>query len=84
MTDRNVPVTKGVANDRELTRLMAGLPGMVYRASAQPPFAFEIVGGDTNVSWVVPWTNSRRSRTSAPRSCIPMTSLATGQPWRMQ
>jgi signal transduction histidine kinase/ActR/RegA family two-component response regulator len=45
MTDRNVPVTKGAANDRELTRLMAGLPGMVYRASAQSPFAFEIVGG---------------------------------------
>ena len=45
MTDRNVSVTKGAANDRELTRLMAGLPGMVYRASAQPPFAFEIVGG---------------------------------------
>jgi signal transduction histidine kinase/CheY-like chemotaxis protein/GAF domain-containing protein len=45
MTDRNAPVTKGAANDRELTRLMAGLPGMVYRASAQPPFAFEIVGG---------------------------------------
>jgi len=45
MNNGNVPVTKGAANDRELTRLMAGLPGMVYQASAQPPFAFEIVGG---------------------------------------
>jgi len=44
MSDRNVPVTKGAANDRELTRLMAGLPGMVYRSSAQFPFAFDIVG----------------------------------------
>jgi hypothetical protein len=45
MSNRNVPVTKGAANDWELTRLMAGLPGMVYRAAPQPPFAFEIVGG---------------------------------------
>jgi PAS domain S-box-containing protein len=45
VTDRNAPVTQGAANDWELTRLMAGLPGMVYRASARPPFAFEIVGG---------------------------------------
>src|SRR5450756_3057263 len=45
MSDRNVPVTKGAANDRELTRLMAGLPGMVYRAAPKPPFAFEIIGG---------------------------------------
>src|SRR5664280_1507508 len=45
MSNRNVPVTKGAANSQELTRLMAGLPGMVYRASAQSPFAFEIVGG---------------------------------------
>jgi hypothetical protein len=45
MSDRNVPVTEGTANDRELTRLMAGLPGMVYRASAQSPFVFETVGG---------------------------------------
>ena len=45
MSDRNVPVTEDTANDQELTRLMAGLPGMVYRASAQPPFAFELVGG---------------------------------------
>src|SRR5450756_2457067 len=44
MNNRNVPVTKGAANDREFTRLMAGLPGMVYRASAQPPFVFDIVG----------------------------------------
>ena len=44
MNNGNVPVTKGAANDRELTRLMAGLPGMVYRASAQPPFVFDIVG----------------------------------------
>lgn len=45
MSNRNVPVTNGAANDQELTRLMAGLPGMVYRASTQSPFAFEIVGG---------------------------------------
>jgi PAS domain S-box-containing protein len=45
MSDTNVPVTEVAANDQELTRLMAGLPGMVYRASAQPPFVFEIVGG---------------------------------------
>jgi PAS domain S-box-containing protein len=45
MSDRNVPVTEDTVNDQELTRLMAGLPGMVYRASAQPPFAFELVGG---------------------------------------
>ena len=45
MSDRNVPFTEGAANDRELTRMMAGLPGMVYRAPAQPPFVFEIVGG---------------------------------------
>jgi len=45
MSDGNVPVTEGAANDRELTRLMASLPGMVYRASAHPPFVFEIVGG---------------------------------------
>jgi len=45
MSNRNVPVTKGAANDRELTRLMAGLPGMVYRAAPKPPFAFEIIGG---------------------------------------
>jgi hypothetical protein len=45
MTDRNVPVMKGTANSQELTRLMAGLPSMVYRAASQPPFAFEIVGG---------------------------------------
>jgi len=45
MSDRNVPVTEGAANDRELTRLMAGLLGMVYRASAQSPFVFETVGG---------------------------------------
>jgi hypothetical protein len=50
MNNGNVPVTKGAANDRELTRLMAGLPGMVYQASAQPPFAFEIVGGGMNTS----------------------------------
>ena len=45
MSNRDDPVTKRAANSQELTRLMAGLPGMVYRASAQPPFAFEIVGG---------------------------------------
>lgn len=45
MSDRNVPVRENAADDREMTRLMAGLPGMVYRASAQPPFVFEIVGG---------------------------------------
>ena len=45
MSNRNMPVTEGTANDRELTRLMASLPGMVYRAAPQPPFAFEIVGG---------------------------------------
>jgi PAS domain S-box-containing protein len=45
MSDKDVPVTEGGANDEELTRLMASLPGMVYRASAQPPFIFEIVGG---------------------------------------
>ena len=31
--------------DEELDRLMATLPGMVYRAGAQPPYAFEVVGG---------------------------------------
>jgi PAS domain S-box-containing protein len=45
MSNRDDPVTKRVANSQELTRLMAGLPGMVYQASAQPPFAFEVVGG---------------------------------------
>gem|GEM_PF-808768 len=45
ISDRNVPVRENAADDRELTRLMAGLPGMVYRASAQTPFVFEIVGG---------------------------------------
>ncbi|MHB8107086.1 MAG: PAS domain-containing protein [Candidatus Cryosericum sp.] len=45
MSSKNEPVTKRIANNRELTRLMAGLPGMVYRACAQSPFAFEIVGG---------------------------------------
>ena len=45
MSNRDDPVTKRAANSQELTRLMAGLPGMVYRASTQPPFAFEIVGG---------------------------------------
>ena len=45
MSNRDDPVTKRAANSQELTRLMAGLPGMVYRASAQPPFAFEVVGG---------------------------------------
>jgi PAS domain S-box-containing protein len=45
IADRTVPVTDGTANDQELTRLMAGLPGMVYRASAQAPFAFEFVSG---------------------------------------
>jgi PAS domain S-box-containing protein len=45
MSDRNLPITEGVANDQELTRLMAGLPGMVYLASAQAPFVFELVGG---------------------------------------
>ena len=45
MSSRNVPEGKVSADDREMTRLMAGLPGMVYRASAQPPFVFEIVGG---------------------------------------
>ena len=45
MSDRNVPVRENAADDRELTRLMAGLPGMVYRAAPKPPFAFEIVGG---------------------------------------
>jgi PAS domain S-box-containing protein len=44
-TDRTVPVTDGTASDQELIRLMAGLPGMVYRATAEAPFAFEIVGG---------------------------------------
>jgi hypothetical protein len=45
MSNRNVPVGDSVADDRELTRLMAGLSGMVYRASTQPPFVFEVVGG---------------------------------------
>ena len=45
MTERNVPLTKHVDDDQELARLMAGLPGMVYRANAEVPFAFEIVGG---------------------------------------
>jgi len=31
--------------DEELDRLMATLPGMVYRAGAELPYAFEIVGG---------------------------------------
>ncbi len=45
MTERNVPLTKHVDDDQELARLMAGLPGMVYCANAEAPFAFEIVGG---------------------------------------
>lgn len=45
MSNRNVPVGDSVADDRELTRLMAGLSRMVYRASTQPPFVFEVVGG---------------------------------------
>lgn len=45
MNDRRVPLTKPVDVDQELARLMANLPGMVYRASVQAPFAFEFVGG---------------------------------------
>ena len=45
MSDKDMPVTKSVTDDQELARLMADLPGMVYRATAQAPFAFEIVGG---------------------------------------
>lgn len=45
MTNRNMPITGAGVDDQELSRLMAGLPGMVYRATAEPPFPFEIVGG---------------------------------------
>ncbi len=45
MNDRRVPLTEPVDDDQELARLMANLPGMVYRASVQAPFAFEFVGG---------------------------------------
>ncbi|MCX6084836.1 MAG: PAS domain S-box protein [Caldiserica bacterium] len=45
MSDKDMPVTQNVTDDQELARLMANLPGMVYRASAQAPFAFEFVGG---------------------------------------
>ncbi|WP_165849317.1 PAS domain-containing protein [Candidatus Cryosericum septentrionale] len=45
MSERNIPVTERAANDWGLTRLMAGLPGMVYRAAPQAPFTFELVGG---------------------------------------
>lgn len=31
--------------DEELDRLMATLPGMVYRADTRPPYPFEVVGG---------------------------------------
>ncbi|HWQ21595.1 MAG TPA: PAS domain S-box protein, partial [Clostridia bacterium] len=36
---------KKTADSAELTRLMADLPGMVYQAAAQAPFAFRLVGG---------------------------------------
>ncbi|MCX6096980.1 MAG: PAS domain S-box protein [Caldiserica bacterium] len=45
MNDKDMPVTRSAADDQELTRLMAGLPGMVYRATAEAPFPFEVVGG---------------------------------------
>jgi len=45
MSDKDMPVTQNVTDDQELARLMANLPGMVYRASAEAPFAFESVGG---------------------------------------
>jgi PAS domain S-box-containing protein len=45
MSDKDMPVTKSAADDQELARLVAGLPGMVYRATAEAPFPFETVGG---------------------------------------
>ena len=45
MSEKDVRVTKSTANGQELTRLMAGLPGLVYQAAAQAPFAFEVLGG---------------------------------------
>ncbi len=45
MSDKDMPVTKSVTDDQELARLMADLPGMVYRATAEAPFTFEVVGG---------------------------------------
>lgn len=44
-TKGSLPVPAEEPEDQELARLMAGLPGMVYRASAQAPFVFEVVGG---------------------------------------
>ena len=45
MNESDAPAAKDAANSQELSRLMAGLPGMVYQAAAQAPFAFQLVGG---------------------------------------
>ncbi len=45
MSKRDRKVSGGAPTDQELARLMADLPGMVYRATPQAPFAFELVGG---------------------------------------
>jgi len=50
MSNRNVPVGDSVAGDRELTRLMAGLSGMVYRASAQPRSSSKLSAEGMNTS----------------------------------